>query len=78
MFVYDNSENRNCLIVSSDNSTSPEQQYTPDEQCQQLYGPSSYNCAVSFFIISSVRLLLFLLSLSSSSEESSFLFIMLD
>jgi len=30
-----------------DNSMSPGRQYTPDEQCQQIYGSSSYYCAVS-------------------------------
>ena len=57
MRVCDNSENRNCMSVKSDlptitdSSMSPGQQFTPDEQCQQLYGPSSFYCAVSIFNI---------------------------
>jgi len=51
--LCDASEDRNCMLVTSDkptvisNSTSPGQLFTPDEQCQQLYGSSSYYCAVS-------------------------------
>ena len=47
------SDDTNCLSVTSelptvtDNSMSPGQQFTPDEQCQQLYGRSSFHCAVS-------------------------------
>lgn len=46
-----NNEDRNCLAERSDlptvtdNSLSPGQQYSADEQCQQLYGPSSFYCA---------------------------------
>jgi len=50
-------EDKNCLAVKSelptiyDDTLSPGQRFTPDEQCKELYGRSSYYCAVSIIVI---------------------------
>ena len=51
------SQNMNCLLNEAEHENPGEieetitgtlgQRYTPDEQCQQIYGPSSFYCAVS-------------------------------
>jgi len=55
--VWCSGDVNNCLSTRSNlptvpnHSKSPGQRYTADQQCQQLYGPSSAYCAVSCIVI---------------------------